>query len=150
MLRRRLVRTPAHPSSVPAVRPVRPTSGGPARRPIWPSLEMDEVDHENAEGDKSHGYWRVIADDAGAPNPDLPTTTMRVVLSEERGLTQVVTSSTFRAGRPWSSWSIWAWRKACAPPWHQWTRFSPPKGAHFRKEALVLPELVEGRRDADG
>src|SRR5215212_360376 len=109
MLRRRLVRTPAHPSSVPAVRPVRPPSGGPARRPIWPSLEMDEVDHENAEGDKSHGYWRVIAvdaphslevqdgfaDDTGAPNPDLPTTTMRVVLSEQDGVTQVVTTSTF-------------------------------------------------------
>ena len=61
------------------------------------------------EGDKSHGYWRVIAvdaphslevqdgfaDDTGAPNPDLPTTTMRVVLSEEGGVTQVVTTSTF-------------------------------------------------------
>src|SRR5215211_5342617 len=109
MLRRRLVRTPAHPSSVPAVRPVRPTSGGPARRPIWPSLEMDEVDHENAEGAKSHRYWRVIAvdaphslevqdgfaDDTGAPNPDLPTTTVRVVLCEEGGVTQVITTSTF-------------------------------------------------------
>ena len=61
------------------------------------------------EGDKSHGYWRVIAvdaphslevqdgfaDDTGAPNPDLPTTTMRVALSEEGGVTQVVTTSTF-------------------------------------------------------
>jgi uncharacterized protein YndB with AHSA1/START domain len=61
------------------------------------------------EGDKSHGYWRVIAvdpphsvevqdgfaDDTGAPNPELPTTTMRVVLSEEGGVTQVVTTSTF-------------------------------------------------------
>ena len=61
------------------------------------------------EGDKNHGYWRVIAvdaphslevqdgfaDDTGAPNPNLPTTTMRVVLSEEGGVTQVVTTSTF-------------------------------------------------------
>ena len=36
-----------------------------------------------------------FADDTGAPNPDLPTTTMRVVLSDEDGVTQVVTTSTF-------------------------------------------------------
>jgi uncharacterized protein YndB with AHSA1/START domain len=61
------------------------------------------------EGDKSHGYWRVLAvdaprslevqdgfaDDTGSPNPELPTTTMRVVLSEKGGVTQVVTTSTF-------------------------------------------------------
>jgi uncharacterized protein YndB with AHSA1/START domain len=61
------------------------------------------------EGDKSHGYWRVLAvdaphslevqdgfaDDTGAPNPDLPTTTMRVALSEMDSVTQVVTTSTF-------------------------------------------------------
>src|SRR5215211_2701 len=141
MLRRRLVRTPAHPSSVPAVRPVRPTSGGPARRPIWPSLEMDEVDHENAEGDKSHGYWRVIAvdaphslevqdgfaDDTGAPNPDLPTTTMRVVLSGRAASRRWSPPRPSPAGKPWSSWSTWAWRTACAPPWPKWTRSSPPK-----------------------
>jgi uncharacterized protein YndB with AHSA1/START domain len=61
------------------------------------------------EGDKSHGYWRVLAvdaprslevqdgfaDDTGSPNPELPTTTMRVALSEKGGVTQVVTTSTF-------------------------------------------------------
>jgi uncharacterized protein YndB with AHSA1/START domain len=61
------------------------------------------------EGDKSHGRWRVLAvdpprslevedgfaDDTGNPNPDLPTTTMRVALSEEGGTTQVVITSTF-------------------------------------------------------
>src|SRR5829696_5019849 len=86
-----------------------------------PTYPATVVDHDLApggtvnyfmtgpEGDKSHGYWRVIAvdaphslevqdgfaDDAGAPNPDLPTTTMRVVLSEQGGVTQVVTTSTF-------------------------------------------------------
>jgi uncharacterized protein YndB with AHSA1/START domain len=61
------------------------------------------------EGDKHHGWWRVLAvdaphsfevedgfaDDTGAPNPDLPVTTMRVVLAEEDGVTQVVITSTF-------------------------------------------------------
>jgi uncharacterized protein YndB with AHSA1/START domain len=61
------------------------------------------------EGDKSHGWWRVLAvdppqalevedgfaDDTGKPNPDMPTTTMRVVLSEEKGVTKVVITSTF-------------------------------------------------------
>jgi uncharacterized protein YndB with AHSA1/START domain len=61
------------------------------------------------EGDKHHGWWRVLAvdaphsfevedgfaDDTGAPNPDLPVTTMRVVLAEEDGVTRVVITSTF-------------------------------------------------------
>ena len=61
------------------------------------------------EGDKPHGWWRVLAvdaphsfevedgfaDDTGAPNPDLPVTTMRVVLAEEDGVTRVVITSTF-------------------------------------------------------
>lgn len=60
-------------------------------------------------GDKHHGWWHVLsvdaphslevqdgfADDAGVPNPDLPSTTMRVALSAERGMTQVVMTSTF-------------------------------------------------------
>ena len=36
-----------------------------------------------------------FADDTGAPNPDLPVTTMRVVLAEEDGVTRVVITSTF-------------------------------------------------------
>jgi uncharacterized protein YndB with AHSA1/START domain len=61
------------------------------------------------EGDKHHGWWRVLAvdaphsfevedgfaDDTGAPNPDLPVTTMRVVLAEEDVVTRVVITSTF-------------------------------------------------------
>jgi len=83
-----------------------------------PSYPAPVVDHDlvpgrtvnyfmtGPEGDKSHGYWRVnavdaqhslevqdgFADDTGAPNPDLPMTTMRVVLSEHVGVTQVVTT----------------------------------------------------------
>jgi uncharacterized protein YndB with AHSA1/START domain len=51
------------------------------------------------EGDKHRGWWRVLAvdpphrlefedgfaDDTGKPNPDLPTTTVRVALSERDG-----------------------------------------------------------------
>ncbi|MGH9216204.1 MAG: SRPBCC family protein, partial [Acidimicrobiales bacterium] len=61
------------------------------------------------EGDKHGGWWRVLAvdapqslevqdgfaDDTGAPNPDMPVTTMRVVLSEKGGVTQMVMTSTF-------------------------------------------------------
>ncbi len=61
------------------------------------------------EGDKHRGWWRILAvdaphslevqdgfaDDTGSPNPDMPSTTMRVVLSEERGVTQMVMTSTF-------------------------------------------------------
>jgi uncharacterized protein YndB with AHSA1/START domain len=61
------------------------------------------------EGDKHQGWWRILAidaphslelqdgfaDDTGTPNPDLPTTTMRVVLSEEGGGTEMVMTSTF-------------------------------------------------------
>lgn len=61
------------------------------------------------DGEKFHGWWRILtvdanrslelqdgfADDSGAPNPDMPTTAMRVVLSEEGGVTQMVMTSTF-------------------------------------------------------
>lgn len=61
------------------------------------------------EGDKSHGWWRIVAvdpphslemqdgfaDDTGTPNPDMPVMTMRVVLSDERGVTQVTITTTF-------------------------------------------------------
>jgi uncharacterized protein YndB with AHSA1/START domain len=61
------------------------------------------------EGDKHGGWWRVLAvdaprsleiedgfaDDTGAPNPDMPVTTMRVVLSEEGAITKMVMTSTF-------------------------------------------------------
>jgi uncharacterized protein YndB with AHSA1/START domain len=61
------------------------------------------------EGDKHGGWWRVLAvdaphslevqdgfsDDTGSPNPDMPSTIMRVVLSEEGGGTKMVMTSTF-------------------------------------------------------
>ena len=61
------------------------------------------------EGDQHHGWWRVVAvdeprslevvdgfaDATGTPNPDMPTTKMLVVLSEEAGVTRMVTTSTF-------------------------------------------------------
>ena len=61
------------------------------------------------EGDKSHGWWRILAvdpphlleiqdgfaDDSGVPKPDMLSMTMRVVLSEEGGVTQMVTTSSF-------------------------------------------------------
>jgi uncharacterized protein YndB with AHSA1/START domain len=61
------------------------------------------------DGDKHQGWWRILAvdaphalelqdgfaDDTGAPNPDLPTTTMRTVLSARGGLTEMVTTTTF-------------------------------------------------------
>ncbi len=61
------------------------------------------------EGDKHGGWWRILAvdaphslevqdgfaDDTGTPNPDLPTTTMRVVLTEAGGITEMVMTSTF-------------------------------------------------------
>jgi uncharacterized protein YndB with AHSA1/START domain len=61
------------------------------------------------EGDKHQGWWRVVAadapnslefidgfaDDSGAPNPDLPTTTTRAELSEDAGVTRLVATSTF-------------------------------------------------------
>ena len=61
------------------------------------------------EGDKHGGWWRILAvdaphslelqdgfaDDTGAPNPDMPVMTLRVTLSEEAGVTQMVMTSTF-------------------------------------------------------
>jgi uncharacterized protein YndB with AHSA1/START domain len=61
------------------------------------------------EGDKHGGWWRILAvdaphslelqdgfaDDTGAPNPDMPVTTLRMTLSEEAGVTQMVMTSTF-------------------------------------------------------
>lgn len=61
------------------------------------------------EGDKFHGWWRVVAvdtprslelvdgfgDDADHPNTDMPTSTMRMVLSDESGVTQMVMTTTF-------------------------------------------------------
>ncbi|HZA77911.1 MAG TPA: SRPBCC domain-containing protein [Acidimicrobiales bacterium] len=61
------------------------------------------------EGDKHGGWWRILAvdaprslevedgfaDETGTPNPDMPSTTMRVVLSAEGGVTQMVMTSTF-------------------------------------------------------
>ncbi len=62
------------------------------------------------EGDKYHGWWKVesvdaprllevedgFADDAGQPNPDMPTTKMRVSLADrDGGGTRVTILSTF-------------------------------------------------------
>jgi uncharacterized protein YndB with AHSA1/START domain len=60
-------------------------------------------------GDRAHGWWRVLAvdaprrlefedgfaDDAGAPNPDLPTMTIRVTLDEVRGGTRMTIETSF-------------------------------------------------------
>ncbi len=86
-----------------------------------PTYPATVVDHElvpggsvsyfmtGPEGEKYHGWWRVLAvdaphrleledgfaDDSGVPNPDMPSVTMRVVLSGEGGVTQVVATTTF-------------------------------------------------------
>jgi uncharacterized protein YndB with AHSA1/START domain len=63
------------------------------------------------EGDKPRGYWRVtavepprslelvdgFAHDDGTPNPDLPTTTMRMQLTERDGGTRMVVRSAFES-----------------------------------------------------
>ena len=86
-----------------------------------PTYPATVIDHElvpggsvgyfmtGPEGEKYHGWWRVLAvdaphrleledgfaDDSGVPNPDMPSVTMRVVLSGEGGVTQVVATTTF-------------------------------------------------------
>jgi uncharacterized protein YndB with AHSA1/START domain len=87
-----------------------------------PSHPATVVDHDltpggwvryfmtSPEGDKYRGWWRVeevdaprvlvvedgFADDAGEPNPEMPTTKMRVALSErEPGGTRATIVSTF-------------------------------------------------------
>jgi uncharacterized protein YndB with AHSA1/START domain len=61
------------------------------------------------EGDKPRGWWRILsveaphrlefedgfADDAGEPNPDMPTMTMRVTLAEQGGVTRMTIETTF-------------------------------------------------------
>lgn len=62
------------------------------------------------EGEKFGGWWRILAvdpprslelqdgfaDDTGAPNPDMPTTTMRMALTEQGGgVTRMVMTTTF-------------------------------------------------------
>lgn len=86
-----------------------------------PTYPATVIDHElvpegtvtyfmtGPEGDRPRGWWRVLAvdpphsleiqdgfaDDTGTPDSEMPSTTMRVVLSEEGGITQVVITSTF-------------------------------------------------------
>ena len=87
-----------------------------------PSHPATVVDHDltpggrvsyfmtSPEGDKYHGWWKVesvdaprllqvedgFADDAGEPNPDMPTTRMRVALADrDGGGTRVTILSTF-------------------------------------------------------
>jgi uncharacterized protein YndB with AHSA1/START domain len=86
-----------------------------------PTYPATFVDHEfvpgskssyfmtSPEGDKYHGWWRIVAvdapnhlelldgfaDETGAANPDLPVTAMRVGLTEQAGLTTMVMTSTF-------------------------------------------------------
>lgn len=61
------------------------------------------------EGDKPRGWWRVLtveaphrlefedgfADDAGEPDPDMPTMIIRVTLHEQEGATRMVVETTF-------------------------------------------------------
>jgi uncharacterized protein YndB with AHSA1/START domain len=61
------------------------------------------------EGDTPRGWWRVtsvdaprrlelidgFADDAGDPNPDMPTVTMRVTLQEDAGVTTMSIETVF-------------------------------------------------------
>jgi uncharacterized protein YndB with AHSA1/START domain len=61
------------------------------------------------EGDQSRGWWKVVAvepphhlevedgfaDASGAPNPNLPTTNMRVDISATRSGSQMLITSTF-------------------------------------------------------
>lgn len=61
------------------------------------------------DGDKPHGWWRVItvepprrlefedgfADDSGMPNPDLPTSIIRVSLDDVDGGTRMAVETTF-------------------------------------------------------
>jgi uncharacterized protein YndB with AHSA1/START domain len=61
------------------------------------------------EGEKYHGWWRILAvdaprsleledgfaDDSGAANPDLPTTIMRMTITEHAGSTEMVLTSLF-------------------------------------------------------
>jgi uncharacterized protein YndB with AHSA1/START domain len=96
----------------------------PRRLERWwgpPTFPATVVDHDlvpggtvsyymtGPEGEKFHGWWRVLAvdpphsievedgfaDDSGNPNPDMPTTIMRVVLSDEDGVTRMTMTSTF-------------------------------------------------------
>ena len=87
-----------------------------------PSYPATVVDHDlrpggtvnyfmtGPEGDRPHGYWRVLvvdpprhlefedgfADDAGAPNPELPTTTTVVTLDEQaEGRTRMAIRTSF-------------------------------------------------------
>ena len=86
-----------------------------------PTYPATVVDHDLApggtvtyfmtgpEGDKHGGWWRILAvdaphslelqdgfaDDTGAPNPEMPVMTLRVTLSEEAGVTQMMMTSTF-------------------------------------------------------
>src|SRR5687768_17379834 len=87
-----------------------------------PSYPATVVDHDlspggrvsyfmtGPEGDKSAGWWRILsadapyrlefedgfADDSGEPNPDMPTMTIRVELSEQaHGQTRMTVQSTF-------------------------------------------------------
>ena len=61
------------------------------------------------EGDKHQGWWRILAvdaphslelqdgfaDDTGAPNPDMPSTTMRMAITQRPNITKMVITTTF-------------------------------------------------------
>ncbi len=89
--------------------------------PASPTYPATFVDHDltpgghvsyfmtGPEGDKPHGWWRILsveaphrlefedgfADDAGEPNPDMPTMTMRVTLAEQGGVTRMTIETIF-------------------------------------------------------
>lgn len=86
-----------------------------------PSYPATVVDHDfrpggivnyfmtGPEGDQSHGYWRILtvdaprqlefedgfADEDGAPNTDLPATTITVTLDEQDGRTRMAIRNAF-------------------------------------------------------
>jgi hypothetical protein len=105
------------------------------------------------EGDKSHGWWRILAvdaphlleiqdgfaDDSGVPNPDMPLTTMRVVLSEEGGVTQMVTTAAFPSLEAMQQLETMGMRRACALQRPRWTRSSPTDRALLLATHLLKP-----------
>jgi uncharacterized protein YndB with AHSA1/START domain len=96
----------------------------PRRLERWwgpPTYPATVVDHDltpggrvnyfmtGPEGDKSRGWWRILAvdaphaldfedgfaDDSGDPNPNMPTMTIRVALSEQSGGTRMAVQTMF-------------------------------------------------------
>ena len=77
--------------------------------------------HDRPEGERTRGWWRVtaaeppraleftdgFADADGAPNADLPTTTVRVRLAERDGTTRMELRFTFASGEHMAMLERW-------------------------------------------